>query len=86
MNAMSNESNEPPYAIRRDEVQEGRSMVPVWVQEDVENRQQNVKRKVEDVLGYEVYLTDFKEAAYRHGLENPLEIASQLDDWGCEYA
>lgn len=79
-------NNSVPWAVRRDGVKDGRSMVPVWIQETTSERQQDVKRKVEDLLGYTVYPTDFKEAAMLHGLENPLEIASQLDEWGCGYA
>jgi len=83
---MDNNADGMPLAVRRDAVKEGRSMVPVWMQEETKDRQQDVKREVEDLLGYNVYLTDFKEAAFLHGLENPLEIANQLEDWGCEYA
>lgn len=87
MTAMNNETeNAPPYAIRRDKVKDDREMVPFWLRSETKEQQENVKREVEELLGYDVYLTDFKEAAYLHGLENPLEIASQLEDWGCEYA
>lgn len=83
---MGNESDAIPWAARRDGVKDGRKMKPVGMQEETLERQKAVKKEVGNILGYDVLLTDFKEAAYLHGLENPLEIATQLDEWGCEYA
>jgi hypothetical protein len=77
---------EPPYAMRRDAVQENREKIPVWLQDQNKDRLDEVKDEVESILGYDVYQTDFKEAAILHGLANPLEIATQLEEWGCEYA
>ncbi len=82
----SGTSGVPPYAMRRDAVKENRVKVPVWLQSENEDRLHDVKSEVEDQLGYDVYMTDFKEAAVLQGLENPDAIAQQLDDWGCEYA
>lgn len=80
---MSNDSM--PWAVRRDGVKDDRSKVPFWLQDEHEDRLGDVKREVEEHLGYDVYLTDFKEAAILHGLENPYKIATQLDEWGCEH-
>lgn len=76
----------PPYALRRSSVKEDREMVPFWLQDENEDRLGDVKGEVENRLGYEVYLTDFKEAVVLEGLENPAAIAERLDEWGCEYA
>lgn len=82
----SGSSGVPPYAMWRDGVKDGREMVPVWLQESTEDKLEAVKDDVEERLGYDVYLTDFKEAAVLEGLENPGAIARRLDEWGCEYA
>lgn len=82
----SGTSGVPPLAMRRDGVKGERDMVPVWMQDDTEVRQKEVKQEVEEILGYDVYLTDFKEAAYLEGLSNPEGIAEKLEEWGCEYA
>jgi len=76
----------PPYAMRRNAVKEDRVKVPVWLQDENEELQSRVKDEVEDLLGYDVYMTDFKEAAHLEGLVNPEAIAERLDEWGCEYA
>jgi len=76
----------PPYALRRGSVKEGRVKVPVWLQEGNEERLGAVKDEVEGLLGYDVYMTDFKEAVVLEGLENPERVAERLDEWGCEYA
>ena len=75
-----------PYAVRRSGVKAERDMEPVWMQAETVEKQKDVKQEVERILGYDVYLTDFKEAAYLEGLSNPEGIAERLDDWGCEYA
>jgi len=74
----------PPYALRRGSVKEGRVKVPFWMRD--EERLDTVKDEVEDILGYEVYMTDFKEAVVLEGLGNPERVAERLDAWGCEYA
>jgi len=76
----------PPYALRRGSVKENRGKVPIWLQEENEELQSQVKDEVEEILGYEVYQTDFKEAAHLEGLVNPEAIADRLDEWGCEFA
>lgn len=82
----SEDSEVPPYAMRRNSVKEDRDMVPFWLQEVNEDRLEVVKDDVEERLGYDVYLTDFKEAVVLEGLENPERIAERLNEWGCEYA
>ena len=76
----------PGYAVERSGVKDGREMTPLYLQDETEERAAEVKSEVEGILGYDVYMTDFKEAAYLEGLSSPEGIASRLDSWGCEYA
>lgn len=80
------DESDVPYAVRRDSVNEDRENLPIWTRPETKARQTDVKAEVEDRLGYDVYLTDFKEAAYLEGLENPAAIAERLESWGCRYA
>ena len=82
----SSGSDGVPYAVRRSGVKAERDMEPVWMRAETVEKQKDVKQEVEGILGYDVYLTDFKEAAYLEGLVNPEGIAKRLDSWGCEYA
>ena len=80
------DEEEVEWAIRRSSVKSDREMYPFYAQESTIQREKEVKQTVEEQLGYEVYLTDFREAAHLEGLSNPDGIAEVLEEWGCKYA
>ena len=80
------DEDEVAWAVRRSSVKSDREMHPFYAQESTIQREKEVKQIVEEQLGYDVYLTDFREAAHLEGLSNPAGIAEVLEDWGCKYA
>lgn len=81
------ESNESlPWAVQRDSVKSGREMVQFFLQADTQSEEREFERDVEDAAGYDVLLTDLREAAYLVAMNHPDEVAEILDEWGCEFS
>lgn len=71
-----------PYKYKRSTVKEGRTHVPIYLQDSTQKVERNVRNDVEDLVGEDVPLADLREAAYLYALENPEGIASVLQRWG----
>lgn len=75
-----------PWAVQRDSVKSDREMVQFFLQADTQSEEREFERDVEDEAGYDVLVTDLREAAYLVAMEHPDEVADILDEWGCEFS
>ncbi|WP_132060876.1 hypothetical protein [Halorussus amylolyticus] len=82
---VDDESVELPWAVRRSSVKSDREMVQFYLRGFVQDRETEFQHEVETETGYGTYLTDVREAAYLVAMNHPDEVASLLDEWGCEY-
>lgn len=71
-----------PLKLRRDGVKDEREMVQFFLQNATEREENHAQSDVEDLLDEDVYLTDFREAAYLAGLRDPEATAEILREWG----
>ncbi|QZY01187.1 hypothetical protein [Halobaculum rubrum] len=70
-----------PYKLRRDSVKDERDMVQLYVQNSTERRSTARKAEFEEEHEVDVYLTDWREAAFLAGVEER-GIADVLREWG----
>lgn len=71
-----------PYKLRRDRVNEGREQVPFFLREDVIDAEDGLQNSLEEMLGEDVYKSDYREAAMIVAQRNPELVAEVLREWG----
>jgi hypothetical protein len=71
-----------PYKLRRDRVNEGREQVPFFLREDVIDAEDGLQSSLEEMLGEDVYKSDYREAAMIVAQRNPELVAEVLREWG----
>lgn len=76
---------EIPYKFRRGSVKEGRKQRPIFVRPEVESRESEFIRALEDEVDEDVYKTDALEAALVVAMDNPDLVAEKLREWGYDW-
>lgn len=71
-----------PYKLRRERVNEGREQVPYFLREEVIDAEDDLQGTLEDILGEDVYKSDYREAAMIVAQRNPELVAEILREWG----
>ncbi|WP_227357524.1 hypothetical protein [Haladaptatus salinisoli] len=71
-----------PYKLRRDKVNEGREQVPYFIREEITEAEDELQDTLEEILGENVYKSDYREAAMVVAQRNPELIAEVLREWG----
>jgi hypothetical protein len=71
-----------PYIHRRDKVNEGREQVPFFLREAVIDGESELQDSLEEILGEDVYKSDYREAAMVVAQQNPKLVAEVLREWG----
>lgn len=71
-----------PYKLRRDKVNEGREQVPYFLREEVIDSEDALQETLEEMLGEDVYKSDYREAAMVVAQRNPELVAEVLREWG----
>jgi len=71
-----------PYKLRRNKVNEGREQVPYFLREEIIEDEDELQETLEDLLGEDVYKSDYREAAMVVAQRNPELIADVLREWG----
>jgi len=71
-----------PYKLRRDKVNEGREQVPYFLREKVIEAESELQDTLEELLGENVYKSDYREAAMVVAQRNPELVAAVLREWG----
>ncbi|MBV0903051.1 hypothetical protein [Haloarcula salina] len=85
--AESTETSQPeiPYKFRRGSVKEGRKQRPIFVRPEVESRETEFIRALEDEVDEDVYKTDALEAALVVAMDHPDLVAEKLREWGYDW-
>lgn len=71
-----------PYKLRRDKVNEGREQVPYFLRAEIIDAEAELQDTLEELLGENVYKSDYREAAMVVAQRNPELIAEILREWG----
>ncbi|WP_227379356.1 hypothetical protein [Haladaptatus halobius] len=71
-----------PYKLRRDKVNEGRKQVPYFIREEITEAEDDLQDTLEEILGEDVYKSDYREAAMVVAQRNPELVAEILREWG----
>ena len=71
-----------PYKLRRDKVNEGREQVPYFLRQEIIDAEADLQDTLEELLGENVYKSDYREAAMVVAQRNPELIAEVLREWG----
>lgn len=71
-----------PYKLRRDKVNEGREQVPYFLREEIIDAEDELQDTLEEILGEDVYKSDYREAAMVVAQRNPALVAEVLREWG----
>jgi len=71
-----------PYKFRRDGVQDGRTRVPLFLQDETKDAERDALRELEERFGDDVSLTDLREALVTVGLQHLDEVEDHLEGWG----
>jgi len=71
-----------PYKLRRNKVNEGREQVPYFLREEIIEDEDELQGTLEDLLGEDVYKSDYREAAMVVAQRNPELVAEILREWG----
>ena len=71
-----------PYKLRRNRVNEGREQVPYFLREEIIEDENELQGTLEDLLGEDVYKSDYREAAMVVAQRNPELVAEVLREWG----
>ncbi|XVH33418.1 hypothetical protein ACNS7O_15620 (plasmid) [Haloferacaceae archaeon DSL9] len=71
-----------PYKLRRSRVNEGREQVPYFLRSEVISAETELQETLEEILGENVYKSDYREAAMVVAQRNPELIAEVLREWG----
>lgn len=59
-------------------MKEGRTRVPIYLQESTQKVERTVRNDIEDLVGEDVPLAELREATYPYALEKPEGTASML--------
>ncbi len=71
-----------PYKLRREKVNAGREQVPFFLREAVIDAEDGFQAGLEEMLGENVYKSDYREAAMIVAQRNPELVAEVLREWG----
>jgi hypothetical protein len=71
-----------PYKLRREKVNEGRQQVPYFLREEVVAAEDDLQDTLEELLGEDVYKSDYREAAMVVAQRHPDLVAGVLREWG----
>ena len=71
-----------PYKLRREKVNEGREQVPYFLRSEVIEAEEDLQDALEEMLGENVYKSDYREAAMVVAQRRPELIAEVLREWG----
>jgi hypothetical protein len=71
-----------PYKLRRDKVNEGREQVPYFLREEVIEAEDEFQDTLEELVGEDVYKSDYREASMVVAQRNPELVAEVLREWG----
>lgn len=71
-----------PYKLRREKVNEGREQVPYFLREEIIEAEDELQDTLEELLGEDVYKSDYREAAMVVAQRNPKLVAEVLREWG----
>jgi hypothetical protein len=71
-----------PYKLRRDKVNQGREQVPFFLREEVIDAEDELQNSLENMLGEDVYKSDYREAAMVLAQRQPELVAEVLREWG----
>lgn len=71
-----------PYKLRRDKVNEGREQVPYFLREEVIEAEDELQDSLEELVGEDVYKSDYREASMVVAQRNPELVAEVLREWG----
>jgi hypothetical protein len=74
--------NSLPYKLRRNKVNEGREQVPYFLREEVIQSESELQETLQDILGENVYKSDYREASMVVAQRNPELVAEVLREWG----
>jgi hypothetical protein len=74
--------NSIPYKLRRAKVNEGREQVPYFLREEIIDAESELQDTLEELLGENVYKSDYREAAMIVAQRNPALVAEVLREWG----
>ena len=71
-----------PWIFTRKNVKSGRDMVQFYLRNDVQDREEEFVKTLEDKLGTSIPVTDAREAAYLAAMDNPEKVVQELREWG----
>lgn len=71
-----------PYKLRREKVNEGREQVPYFLREEVIEAEDELQDTLEELVGEDVYKSDYREASMVVAQRNPELVAEILREWG----
>ena len=71
-----------PYKLRRNKVNEGREQGPYFLREEIIEDEDELQETLKDLLGEDVYKSDYREAAMVVAQRNPELVAEVLREWG----
>ena len=71
-----------PYKLRREKVNEGREQVPYFLREEIIDAEDELQDTLEELLGEDVYKSDYREAAMVVAQRHPELVAEVLREWG----
>lgn len=71
-----------PYKLRREKVNEGREQVPFFLRKKVIDAEPQLQDDLKELLGEDVYKSDYREAAMVVAQRNPELVADVLREWG----
>lgn len=71
-----------PYKLRRDKVNEGREQVPYFLREEIIEAEDELQDTLEELVGEDVYKSDYREASMVVAQRNPELVAEILREWG----
>lgn len=71
-----------PYKLRRNKVNEGREQVPYFLRDEIIDAEDELQETLEEILGEDVYKSDYREAAMVVAQRQPELVAEVLREWG----
>lgn len=71
-----------PYKLRREKVNEGREQVPYFLRDEIIDAEDELQETLEELLGEDVYKSDYREAAMVVAQRQPELVAEVLREWG----
>lgn len=71
-----------PYKLRREKVNDGRDQVPYFLRDEVMEREGELQDALEEMLGEDVYKSDYREASMVVAQRHPELVAEVLREWG----